>query len=157
MRVSDCSLLNCISFEKATLITQRFPGSILARGRLDCEWTPGGRSNGGVMVMLWCHHPRDPSSLPLRETHSQRCFPIVQRQQVNTARVGDISLLLDSSLWAQIWDPQPSHSPSSLPHGPNWNLCRRSCKHLTVCVKPQHQVKCFICFLKSQPYYFTLL
>lgn len=39
-----------------------------------------------------------------------------------------------------------------LPHASQES--RRSCKHLTVCVKRQHQVKCFMCFLKSQPCFF---
>lgn len=74
------------------------------------------------------------------------------RQQVNTA-------LLELPACCGMLPEDPGFgdpSPDTVhllclgapPHAPQES--KRSCKHLSACVKLQHQVKCFICFLKSQ-------
>lgn len=103
-------------------------------------------NNGGTTVVGCSQHLPEPpafsswKSIPRDPSHWS--------QQGNTALVGDASLP-----WgAQIWESM--HSPPPMPLGSTSHFAQVAAQTLPVCVKQQHQVKGFICSLKSQLCFF---
>lgn len=92
--------------------------------------------------------PPRPSRLLLKEMHPQGSSHW-SGQQVNPALVGDASLP-----WDDFPDLGIHAQPTSSATGFYLPLCRSSWEPIPVCVKLQHHVKCFICFLKSQLCFF---